>query len=80
MAGKPTVEGMMLDAINELRITLRAIQVDLSATRERADDAHKRIDVREGKEKGIVVGMALSGAFGGTVGAALIKYLPILFS
>ncbi|TPL98328.1 hypothetical protein FJ943_15600 [Mesorhizobium sp. B2-3-10] len=71
---------MMLDAINELKLTLRAIQIDLSATRDLAAGAHKRIDVREGKEKGLMVGIAMSGLCGGGVGAAIVKFLPLLFS
>lgn len=77
---RPTVESMMLDAINEVKLIAQAIRVDLAATAKRTEDAHKRIDAYENKGSGVMWGLGLAGIGGGGVGAFLTKYLPTMFS
>lgn len=84
--------GIVLDELraqrNENTINNAAMRADMQAladkmeksadaAMERAELANKRLDARENREKGILVGVGLGS---GTIGAFLTKYLPGLFS
>ena len=84
--------GIVLDEMraqrNENNINMAAMRADMKAMADKMEEAadaameqaklaHKRLDARENREKGILVGVGLGS---GTFGALLAKYLPGVLS
>jgi len=84
---EPSALQIVLDEMranrNEANISNAAIRADfrmladkmeqaVDAAMEHADKAHKRLDARENREKGILVGISLGS---GSIGAAIMKFL-----
>lgn len=89
---EPSVLSVILEEMraqrNENNINNSATRADIKALAEKMEKAtdaameqavlaHKRLDARENREKGVLVGVGLGS---GTFGALLAKYLPGILS